>query len=99
VCSGTSLSAPLQGVKLFNHLIKFVYSLNDDKNESISLEHRPDLFQVQEWQFKDIVKIKNPNICKEFEYACQEELETLWYRGSFKRVKKYLINKLPIKYK
>jgi len=56
-------------VKLFNHLIKFAYSLNDDKSKSISLEHRPDLSKVWEWQFKDIMKLKNPDIHKEFKCA------------------------------
>jgi len=74
-------------VKLFNHLIKFEYSLNYEENESTSLEHGPDLCKVWEWQFKDIAKIKNPNIRKEFECACQEELEALWRRGTFERVK------------
>jgi len=63
------------GVPLINHLIKFVYSLDEDGNKS---KHKLDIFKVQEWQYRDIVKIKDPDICKEFKCICQNELEVLW---------------------
>lgn len=63
-----------EGAPLINHLIKFVYSLDEDRNKS---EYELDISKVQEQQYRNITKIKDPDICKEFEYICQDELEAL----------------------
>lgn len=77
---------------LFNYLIKFAHSPIDD-----SPEHEPDISQVREWQYKDIAKIKDPDICREFKHACQDKLEALWHRGTFEKVKQSSITKQTIK--
>jgi len=82
------------GVPLINHLIKFVYSLDEDGNKS---KHKLDIFKVQEWQYRDIVKIKDPDICKEFKCICQDELEALWQRETFEEVEWRSITKPTIK--
>jgi len=80
------------GAPLFNYLIKFAHSPIDD-----SPEHKPDISKVREWQYKDIAKIKDPDICREFKHTCQDELEALWYRGMFEKVERSSITKQLIK--
>jgi len=65
-------------VQLFNYLIKFAHSPNDTEINELTLKHEPDLAKVQEWQYKDIARIKDQDVQKDFECACQEELEALW---------------------
>ena len=74
---------------LYNYLINFTYSI-----ESSVL---PNLTNVHEWHFKDIAYIKDPKVCKDFEQACKEELETLWHRGTFEKVDRCSIKKLSIR--
>jgi len=55
---------------LFNYLIKFAYSLDEQDNDN-----KPPY--EYEWQYKDIAQIKNKKLCSEFERACPDELEAL----------------------
>jgi len=85
-------------VKLFNYLIKFAYSLDkQDNNDKPPYKHDLDPSKVCEWQYRDIMQIKDKNLCSEFECACLDELETLWKRNMFEKINRYSIKKQPIK--
>jgi len=49
-------------VQLFNYLIKFAHSPDDAEINELTLEHEPGLAKVQEWQYKDITRIKYQDV-------------------------------------
>ena len=74
---------------LYNYLINFAHSTE--------LSALSNLTNVHEWYFKDIACIKDPKDRKDFKQAYKEELETFWHRGTFEKVDRHLIKKLPIR--
>ena len=85
-------------VKLFNYLINFAHSLDDqDNDDKPPYEHDPNPSKVREWQYRDIAQIKDKKLRSEFERACLDELEALWKRSTFKKVDRRFIEKQPIK--
>ena len=86
------------GAKLFNYLINFAHSLDNQGNgNKPPYEHDPDPSKVHEWQYRDIMQIKDKKLHSEFERACLDELEALWKRNTFKKVDRCFIEKQSIK--